>query len=48
MMKSCLYVQILKDEAATAAERLQEAESDAKALRSMTQRMVLTHDEMVC
>ncbi|CAH2044220.1 unnamed protein product [Thlaspi arvense] len=39
-------IQILKDEAATAAEQLQEAESEAKALRTMTQRMVLTQDEM--
>ncbi|KAF8081571.1 hypothetical protein N665_0879s0026 [Sinapis alba] len=36
----------LKDEATTAAERLQEAESEAKSLRTMTQRMILTHDEM--
>ncbi|EOA20330.1 hypothetical protein CARUB_v10000636mg [Capsella rubella] len=39
-------LQSLKDEVVTAAERLQEAESDAKALRTMTQRMVLTQDEM--
>lgn len=43
----CIYVQSMKDEAATAAEQLQEAEAEAKALRTMTQRMVLTHDEMV-
>ncbi|CAH8392192.1 unnamed protein product [Eruca vesicaria subsp. sativa] len=36
----------LKDEASTAAERLQEAESEAKSLRTMTQRMILTQDEM--
>ncbi|XP_024013460.1 coiled-coil domain-containing protein SCD2 isoform X2 [Eutrema salsugineum] len=36
----------LKDEAITAAERLQEAESEAKSLRTMTQRMILTQDEM--
>lgn len=42
------YVQIMKDEAATATEQLQEAESEAKALRTMNQRMVLTQDEMVC
>ncbi|CDY64711.1 BnaA06g38700D [Brassica napus] len=50
MMKPCLirlcYVQSLKDEATTAAERLQEAESEAKSLRTMTQRMILTQDEM--
>uniref|UniRef100_A0A1J3I575 Coiled-coil domain-containing protein SCD2 n=2 Tax=Noccaea caerulescens TaxID=107243 RepID=A0A1J3I575_NOCCA len=39
-------LQIMKDEAATAAEQLQEAESEAKALRTMNQRMVLTQDEM--
>ncbi|EFH48327.1 hypothetical protein ARALYDRAFT_489231 [Arabidopsis lyrata subsp. lyrata] len=39
-------LQSMKDEAATAAEQLQEAEAEAKALRTMTQRMVLTHDEM--
>ncbi|XP_040986644.1 coiled-coil domain-containing protein SCD2-like isoform X1 [Juglans microcarpa x Juglans regia] len=39
-------VENLKDEAATALEHLQEAESEAKALRSMTQRMVLTQEEM--
>lgn len=52
MMKPCLifpcYVQNVKDEATTAAERLQEAESEAKSLRTMTQRMILTQDEMVC
>ncbi|CAA7056396.1 unnamed protein product [Microthlaspi erraticum] len=36
----------LKDEATTAAEQLQEAESEAKSLRTMTQRMILTQDEM--
>ncbi|XP_024006748.1 coiled-coil domain-containing protein SCD2 isoform X1 [Eutrema salsugineum] len=39
-------LQILKDEAATAVERLQEAESEVKALRTTTQRTVLTQDEM--
>ncbi|KAK4569212.1 hypothetical protein RGQ29_004562 [Quercus rubra] len=39
-------VENLKDEAATALEQLQEAESEAKALRSMTQRMILTQEEM--
>ncbi|KVH98102.1 hypothetical protein Ccrd_023672 [Cynara cardunculus var. scolymus] len=37
----------LKDETLGAMEQLREAESEAKALRSMTQRMVLTHEEMV-
>ncbi|KAJ6688448.1 MYOSIN [Salix koriyanagi] len=36
----------LKDEAATASERLQEAESEMKSLRTMTQRMILTQEEM--
>lgn len=39
--------QNLKDDTASAVEQLQEAESEAKALRSMTQRMILTHEEMV-
>ncbi|KAL4362074.1 hypothetical protein GQ457_04G035950 [Hibiscus cannabinus] len=36
----------LKDGAATALEQVREAESEAKALRSMTQRMILTQEEM--
>ncbi|KAM7272685.1 hypothetical protein ACFE04_027348 [Oxalis oulophora] len=36
----------LKEEAANAGEQLQEAESEAKALRHMTQRMILTQEEM--
>ncbi|KAF9604525.1 hypothetical protein IFM89_007646 [Coptis chinensis] len=39
-------VENVKEEAAAAAEQLQEAESEAKALRSMTQRMILTQEEM--
>ncbi|KAF8087564.1 hypothetical protein N665_0578s0017 [Sinapis alba] len=39
-------IQIMKDEAVKAAERLQEAESEANDLRTMTQRTVLTPDEM--
>ncbi|XP_021908857.1 coiled-coil domain-containing protein SCD2-like [Carica papaya] len=39
-------LQNLKDEAATAMEQLQEAESEVKSLRSMTQRMILTQEEM--
>ncbi|KAF3441430.1 hypothetical protein FNV43_RR15344 [Rhamnella rubrinervis] len=35
-----------KDGTVTALEQLQEAESEAKALRSMTQRMILTQEEM--
>lgn len=40
-------VQNLKDDTANAMEQLQEAEAEAKALRTMTQRMILTHEEMV-
>ncbi|GAV60172.1 hypothetical protein CFOL_v3_03703 [Cephalotus follicularis] len=36
----------VKEEAATAVEQLQEAESETKALRIMTQRMILTQEEM--
>ncbi|GLT83847.1 hypothetical protein SLE2022_021160 [Rubroshorea leprosula] len=36
----------LKDEAAAAVEQFQEAESEAKALCTMTQRMILTQEEM--
>ncbi|KAF0925483.1 hypothetical protein E2562_016678 [Oryza meyeriana var. granulata] len=35
-----------KEEVATAMEQLKEAETETKALRSMTQRMVLTQEEM--
>lgn len=37
----------MKEEAATAVEQLHEAESEAKSLRTMTQRMILTKEEMV-
>ncbi|KAA8542060.1 hypothetical protein F0562_023212 [Nyssa sinensis] len=36
----------LKEDTASAVEQLREAESEAKALRTMTQRMILTHEEM--
>nr|GMC69111.1 coiled-coil domain-containing protein SCD2-like isoform X1 [Ipomoea batatas] len=36
----------LKDETANTVEKQREAESEAKALRRMTQRMILTHEEM--
>ncbi|XP_019462869.1 PREDICTED: coiled-coil domain-containing protein SCD2-like [Lupinus angustifolius] len=39
-------LQNLKDAAAAAIEQQQEAESEAKALRTMTQRMILTQEEM--
>lgn len=42
-----VFVQNIKDETANALEQLKEAESEAKALRTMTQRMILTHEEMV-
>lgn len=41
-------IQNAKAEAEAAASQLQGAESEVKALRSMTQRMVLTQKEMVC
>ncbi|RRT42958.1 hypothetical protein B296_00027955 [Ensete ventricosum] len=37
-----------KEEAVAAVEQLRQAESDARALRSMTQRMILSEEEMVC
>ncbi|XP_041998033.1 coiled-coil domain-containing protein SCD2-like isoform X2 [Salvia splendens] len=36
----------VKEETATAVEQLHEAESEANALKTMTQRMILTHEEM--
>lgn len=39
-------IENLKDESAAATEQLREAESEAKALRVMTQRMILTQEEM--
>uniref|UniRef100_A0A3Q7GFE3 Uncharacterized protein n=1 Tax=Solanum lycopersicum TaxID=4081 RepID=A0A3Q7GFE3_SOLLC len=39
-------VQKAKDEAAAAVDQLQGSESEVKALRSMTQRMILTQNEM--
>ncbi|KAL3747981.1 hypothetical protein ACJRO7_009241 [Eucalyptus globulus] len=39
-------IESLKDDAAASVQQLQEAESEAKALRSMTHRMVLTQEEM--
>ncbi|KAF8400049.1 hypothetical protein HHK36_015924 [Tetracentron sinense] len=39
-------VENAKDDASAAVEQLREAESEAKALRSMTQRMILTQKEM--
>ncbi|XP_058786390.1 coiled-coil domain-containing protein SCD2-like isoform X2 [Vicia villosa] len=39
-------LQNLKDDAAAAEEQRQEAEAEAKALRTMTERMILTQEEM--
>ncbi|KAL1326652.1 coiled-coil domain-containing protein SCD2 [Arachis hypogaea] len=39
-------IQNLKDDTAAAAEQQKEAEVEAKALRTMTQRMILTQEEM--
>ncbi|KAF3791067.1 Coiled-coil domain-containing protein [Nymphaea thermarum] len=41
-----LDVESAREEATTAAAQLQEAETEAKSLRIMTQRMVLTEEEM--
>ncbi|GAB2240746.1 hypothetical protein Droror1_Dr00021264 [Drosera rotundifolia] len=41
-----LEIQRPKDEAAAAVDRLEEAESEAKGLRTMTQRMILSQEEM--
>ncbi|KAK7358698.1 hypothetical protein VNO77_00636 [Canavalia gladiata] len=45
---TALHVEIqnLKDDAATAIEQQQEAEADAKAVHTVTQRMILTQEEM--
>lgn len=42
-----MVYQNLKEETATAGEQLQEAEAESKALKTMMQRMILTHEEMV-
>ncbi|XP_057480623.1 coiled-coil domain-containing protein SCD2-like [Actinidia eriantha] len=39
-------IENLKDDTTNAVEQLREAESEAKVLRTMTQRMILTHEEM--
>lgn len=39
--------QNVKDETASTIEQLREAESEAKSLHKVTQRMILTHEEMV-
>lgn len=41
------FIQNLKEDTTNAVEQLKEAESEARALRTMTQRMILTHEEMV-
>ena len=41
------FEQSAKEEVASAIDQLKEAESETKAFRSMTQRMVLTQEEMV-
>ncbi|KAJ3678231.1 hypothetical protein LUZ60_002034 [Juncus effusus] len=38
--------ELAREEAATATDQLKEAETETKALRSMTQRMILTQEEM--
>jgi len=41
-------IQSLRKKAAESMHKLQKAESEAKTLRTMTQMMILTHEEMVC
>ncbi|KAB5556315.1 hypothetical protein DKX38_007224 [Salix brachista] len=41
-----LEAEVAKDEAASAIEQLREVESETKSLRNMTQRMILTQEEM--
>lgn len=43
----CWLKQNAKDEAAVAAKQLHGTESEVKALKSMTQRMILTQKELV-
>lgn len=40
--------QAARDEATAALEQLHEADYEIKSLRTMTQRMILTQEEMVC
>lgn len=46
-LMSCL-IQNTKDDTAAVLQQLRAADSEVKALRSMTQRMILTQKEMVC
>ncbi|KAL9356209.1 hypothetical protein Peur_049462 [Populus x canadensis] len=41
-----LEAEVAKDEAASAIEQLREVQSEAKSLQNMTQRMILTQEEM--
>lgn len=43
-----LNCQAARDEAVAASETAREAEIEVKALRTMTHRMILTQEEMVC
>lgn len=43
-----LPIQSARNEAAFALERLQETGLEIKSLRAMSQRMILTKEEMVC
>lgn len=44
----CCLNQNAKDEGSAVMQQLHGAESEVNALRSMTQRMILTQKEMVC
>lgn len=43
-----LHIQCAREEAASALDQLQEVESEIKYLRTMSQRMILSEEEMVC
>lgn len=41
-------IQSARNEATSALEQLQEADREIKSLRTMSRRMILTKEEMVC
>lgn len=43
----CFVFKASRDEANSAQDQLHEAEQEVKSLRITTQRMILTHEEMV-
>lgn len=42
-----IFLKAARDEATSALEQLHDAEYEVKSLRITTQRMILTHEEMV-